>query len=464
MTAGLLTTSAAADVDPASYSGTIEQGSSDTLTKTVDVPDVPPKLDLMLDVDLSGSYGDDIATIKSKKSDIFNGVRSAVADSQFGLASFVDYPFSPWGSSFDYAYELDQDITADQTTWEAAVQAMVLRNGDDVPESQLESLYQLATGAGRDVNGDGDHADLGDIAPGAGASFRPDATRVVAITTDAPMHVRGDFGPFPYPGPTMAETIAALNAANIHVVAIKAPGSTTQMDQLAAETGGAVVSTSSDSSQIVEAILSAIEDLTFEVTASPQGCEPLVVTFDPASHADVAGGTQVQFEETISVPADAAPGHYSCTVDFLADDAVIGTQTIDVDVPDPNTAPDCSAASPSIATLWAPDHTLRPITVNGVTDAESTVSITFTGIRQDEPTNGLGDGDTGPDGFGVGTDTAEVRAERAGTGTGRVYHLAFTATDDAGATCTGSVTVSVPKSQRPAVPAIDEGPAYDSTV
>lgn len=469
LSAGLLvTTTADATVEPSSYSGTIEQGGSDSLTKTVDIPEVTPKLDLVLDVDLSGSYNDDIATIKSKRSDLFNGVRASVPDSAFGLVSFVDYPFQPWGSDWagDYAYGLDQDLTADQVTWETAVVAMVVRNGADAPESQLESLYQAATGAGRDVDGNGLYTDLGDIAPGLAASFRPDATRVVAITTDAPMHVAGDAGwDMPsYPGPSMADTIAALNAADIHVVAIKAPGATSQMDDLAAATGGAVVTTDASSSEIVEAIVSAIEELTFDVTAAPQGCAPLEVTFDPASHEDVSGGTQVQFEETIAVPSDTAPGHYSCTVDFLAGDTVIGTQTIDVDVPDPNSPPDCSNASPSTAVLWPPDHTLRSITVEGVTDAESTTSIVITGIRQDEATNGLGDGDTGPDGFGVGTSTAEVRAERAGFGNGRVYQIGFTATDEAGATCSGTVAVSVPRSMRPHIPAVDDGPAYDSTV
>ncbi len=455
-----------ADVQPASVDATLAAGESMTVEKTVDVPEVTPKLDLVLDVDLSGSYGDDISTIKALKSDIFNGVRSSVPDSTFGLVSFVDYPFSPWGaaSSGDYAYQRNQDLTATQSTWEASIMAMVLRFGADGPESQLESLYQAATGAGRDLNGDGDFTDLGEVAP-AGVSFRADATKVIAITTDASMHVRGDPGSFPYPGPSMADTIAALNAAGIHVVAIKAPGSTTQMDQLAAATDGAVVTTSSSSAGIVNAILSALEALTFDVSATPVGCDPLEVSLSPASYADVAGGTELGFTETIHVPDGTPGGVYECEVHFLADGTtLLGVQTIRITT---NSAPDCANVVPSQSVMWPPNHQFVAIGLSGASDADGDdVSVLVTSIFQDEPTDSTGDGNAGPDGDGVGTDTASIRAERTGTpenpGNGRVYHIGFTADDGNGGSCSGTVQVGVPH-ERKDTPA-DEGALYDSLV
>ena len=68
---------------------------------------------------------------------------------------------------------------------------------------------------------------------------------------------------------------------------------------------------------------------------------------------------------------------------------------------------------------------------------------------------------SGPDGRGVGTGTAELRAERSGSGDGRVYTIGFTADDGSGGTCTGSVTVAVPKTINST--AVDQGPLYDST-
>ena len=50
-------------VDPPSVNDILVPGESITITKTVSVPEVPPKLDLFLMVDLSGSYYDDLPNI-----------------------------------------------------------------------------------------------------------------------------------------------------------------------------------------------------------------------------------------------------------------------------------------------------------------------------------------------------------------------------------------------------------------
>ncbi|OYV67413.1 MAG: hypothetical protein B7Z74_09625, partial [Deltaproteobacteria bacterium 21-66-5] len=127
-----------------------------------------------------------------------------------------------------------------------------------------------------------------------------------------------------------------------------------------------------------------------------------------------------------------------------------------------NRPPDCSKATATPAILWPPDHTLASITIAGVTDPDGDpVTLTVTGITQDEPTNGLGDGDTAPDGFGVGTASAQVRAERSGTGNGRVYRIAFTASDGKGGACAGAVTAGVPHDKKDTP--VDDGQNYDST-
>jgi hypothetical protein len=131
-----------------------------------------------------------------------------------------------------------------------------------------------------------------------------------------------------------------------------------------------------------------------------------------------------------------------------------------------NQPPDCSGAYPSVATLWPPNNKFVPVQVLGVTDPDGDpVTITIDAIRQDEPVNTFGDGSFTPDGKGVGTTTAQLRAERSGTakvpGNGRVYHVFFTADDGRGGTCSGEVRVSVPHDM--SKPAIDGGALYDST-
>ncbi len=129
-----------------------------------------------------------------------------------------------------------------------------------------------------------------------------------------------------------------------------------------------------------------------------------------------------------------------------------------------NNPPDCSGASADPGLLWPPNHRMVPITIGGVTDPDGDpVAITIDGVTQDEPTNGLGGGDTAPDAVISGGDVS-VRAERSGTGDGRVYVISFTADDGLGGTCQGSVTVTVPHDQKPGHVAVDSGQAYDSTV
>lgn len=130
-----------------------------------------------------------------------------------------------------------------------------------------------------------------------------------------------------------------------------------------------------------------------------------------------------------------------------------------------NQPPDCTpAAGPGIV-LWPPNHHMRPINVlaaSGAFDPDGDpVTIVIDSITQDEPVNDLGDGNTCPDASGAGTGIAEVRAERAGHGNGRVYRINFTAGDPAGAACQGSLKVSVPHDQ--AHPAVDDRQLYDST-
>ncbi len=122
--------------------------------------------------------------------------------------------------------------------------------------------------------------------------------------------------------------------------------------------------------------------------------------------------------------------------------------TVSIDVMPVNDAPVCDDAAPSVDTLWPADHRMVDVSIMGVTDVENDpITIVITGITQNEPDNGTGDGDTSPDSSGVGSDTAQVRAERAGGGNGRVYEISFTADDGNGGSCDGSVMVLVPHDQ-----------------
>ena len=177
------------------------------------------------------------------------------------------------------------------------------------------------------------------------------------------------------------------------------------------------------------------------------------VTFSATRAAGEAIGT---YTITPKVTG-ASAGNYTVTL-------VNGIFTIVVN----NHPPVCTTAYGG--EIWPPNHKkFYAAPINGVTDPDGgAITITVTGIWQDEPIDSTGDGRFSPDGQGVGTSTAWVRGERNGhqnsaVGDGRVYEIMFKAVDNKGALCTGSVFYTVPHDQGQRSTAIDSGVRYDST-
>lgn len=100
--------------------------------------------------------------------------------------------------------------------------------------------------------------------------------------------------------------------------------------------------------------------------------------------------------------------------------------------------------------LWPPNHKMVNINASiqraDVCDPNPQVSLV--GITSNEPDNGQGDGDEPNDiqQATPGTDDRQflLRAERQGSGSGRVYTVRYRVTDAAGNTATASGTVRVP--------------------
>ncbi|HZD10482.1 MAG TPA: ExeM/NucH family extracellular endonuclease, partial [Candidatus Binatia bacterium] len=119
--------------------------------------------------------------------------------------------------------------------------------------------------------------------------------------------------------------------------------------------------------------------------------------------------------------------------------------------------PVCEDSAPSVDMLWPPQHQFVDVSIDGLP-----LTINIDRIFQDEAVNADDSGNTAPDGQGVGTSTAQLRAERVGTSNGRVYYITFTATDGNGGSCSGVVQVGVPVGVQDT--AVADTPLYDSTV
>lgn len=164
-----------------------------------------------------------------------------------------------------------------------------------------------------------------------------------------------------------------------------------------------------------------------------------------------------------SFTAPPVPGTTDLTLRLTVSDTQLTGQA-DVVVTVKNGPPLCNLARAVPGLLWPPAHTMPSVSIVGVTDPDDdTVAIRVTGVTQDEPVNGLGDGDISPDAVILEDNKVLLRAERSGVGNGRVYEVHFTAGDGQGAMCMGSVRVGVPHSMKPGLPLIDDGQLYNST-
>ena len=546
-------------VDPQTVTNTVNPGDSFTVAKTVHTPVIPPNPDIIFLADTTGSMGPAIANVQANATTIMNNIAATpgIGSPEFGAANYTDF-----GCSDPFPFHLDQAVTASVPAVQTAINTWAAGNGCDVPEAQLNALFQLATD------------------PSVGFRAAGSSTRIIVWFGDSNGHD-------PSNGHSLADVISALTAApGIRVLAV--PVSTPsgngldtggQATAITSATGGVLVG-STDPNDVSNAILAGLHN--FPVTVShTESCDPdLTASLTPTSAETVTSGSDVTYNETLTVsPSNPGGVTLHCTVTFLlngvsggpdftesvsvtvngADLAVVKTgpalvteghdftyhltatnngpanatgvvvtdtlptnstfvsasagcaeaagvvtctvgnlasgasSTFDITVTagsagsslvnavsitgdqfDPNTAnnsftlttelnhnPICTAVNGG-PDLWPPNHKMRLVTLTGATDPDGdVVTLTATHVTQDEPLNGAADGNTAVDATpGPASNQVNLRAERAGTGDGRVYRISFTGSDGRGGTCAGTAIVGVPHDQGKGSTPVDSGGVF----
>jgi hypothetical protein len=106
---------------------------------------------------------------------------------------------------------------------------------------------------------------------------------------------------------------------------------------------------------------------------------------------------------------------------------------------------------PRIVELWPPNHQWQTISAqdcfNIADRCDANVDATLLWATSDESANDTGDGNTQPDIRFMGCDQVQLRAERQGSGDGRIYQLGWELADDSGNTVTKTCQVIVPHDQ-----------------
>jgi hypothetical protein len=175
----------------------------------------------------------------------------------------------------------------------------------------------------------------------------------------------------------------------------------------------------------------------------------------PAETVPVAGG----FCSAAHTYADALAAATITATAADDDGGVSPTRTIALTFNRPPVCTDVRALG--VANLWPPNHKLVLITLTGATDPDGNpLTYRIDGVTQDEKITGGGSGNTAFDAQRASGGSVYLRSERAGTGDGRVYTIAYTVTDNGGLSCSGTIDVAVPHDA--AHPAVKSAASYDS--
>jgi hypothetical protein len=220
----------------------------------------PRQLDLHMNIDTTGSFGDEIDALQRELSrTIIPQLRARIDDASFGISRFADFPLAPFGAPGlpprgDRPFQLLTPITNSLASVTHAVNNLdqPLGDGADAPEAGAEALYQVATGKGFVWNGQTLITPFTATAAVGGGSlggvgFRNQALHVVVHATDAASHEPNDYASGGLVGThSMDDAIAAMNTLHARVIGIVSLGGSyprAELENLAIATGAVMTPT-----------------------------------------------------------------------------------------------------------------------------------------------------------------------------------------------------------------------------
>ena len=117
-------------------------------------------------IDTTCSMGGTISAIRSEFATLVTELADVLPDAAYAVAHHDDYPYGGFGSvGTDQAFFLHQQVTDDLADVQTGLNALATHSGNDGPEDGTEAVYQAASGAGYDMDCDGNLDTLTDVVP-----------------------------------------------------------------------------------------------------------------------------------------------------------------------------------------------------------------------------------------------------------------------------------------------------------
>lgn len=166
---------------------------SETVDYTLALPPLPTPVDVWFLMDTSGSMGGAIEGLQLGIGRIVKELKTAGLDAWFGLAEY---------KGENYRYMRLADLSPPNDAFEDGLRRLFASGGGE--ETQYTALFQTVSSAGQMNVG---------IPPGQGASFRPEALKIIVHASDEPFGIVPD-------GPTAEEAGVAMSEMGVFHVGL----------------------------------------------------------------------------------------------------------------------------------------------------------------------------------------------------------------------------------------------------
>jgi hypothetical protein len=354
-------------ITPSTATEVLAPGGKTTLSQTLHLDTLPPKADILLAFDTTGSMGAAVADARADASSIVTRIQAALPGARFAAADFRDYTQTPFGNgpddTADYPWQRDQDFTTSAAAIQSALDTIAACSGcgNDLPEAYNRAYYEAALSPG-----DTAWSETSDLSWAAGSarfmivlgdSYGHDPNQAtdfgsVASLANCPATTPIDPGRDEIVGTAddlgTLPSLMQLKAAHTNLSFVtynvgSGPANTVACHRvMAALTGGSQVShdagTASLGDQIVTLINQAaarVDQVAFTVSqlsGTPVATPSSWFSFDPSTLGPATAPVDIPYDTTVSVPAGQALGQYVFRITAVADGAPRASQDVTVNV------------------------------------------------------------------------------------------------------------------------------------